>query len=159
MSKRAAIYCRISRDDREGSGLGVKRQETDCRALAKRLGWTVAEVYTDNDVSAYSGKPRPAYKRMLGDLRAGNVNAVLAWHTDRLHRSPRELEEFIDVIEAGKAVVHTVQAGPLDLSTPSGRLVARNLGAAARYESEHKAERIRRKHLESAEQGRWSGGR
>ncbi len=36
MKKRAAIYCRIS-DDREGLGLGVKRQEEDCLALAERM--------------------------------------------------------------------------------------------------------------------------
>jgi DNA invertase Pin-like site-specific DNA recombinase len=55
---RAAIYCRISQD-RAGAGLGVTRQE-DCGAPCERRGWVVVEVYADNDVSAYSGKPRPA---------------------------------------------------------------------------------------------------
>lgn len=32
-----AIYCRISQDG-EGSGLGVSRQEEDCRELADRRG-------------------------------------------------------------------------------------------------------------------------
>lgn len=36
--RRAAIYCRIS-DDREGAGLGVARQDVDCREQADRLGW------------------------------------------------------------------------------------------------------------------------
>jgi len=44
--ERAAIYCRIS-DDREGRGLGVARQEDDCRKLAERLGWEVAKLYRD----------------------------------------------------------------------------------------------------------------
>jgi DNA invertase Pin-like site-specific DNA recombinase len=39
----AAIYCRISRD-REGAGLGVQRQEEDCRQLAASLGWTVVRA-------------------------------------------------------------------------------------------------------------------
>jgi DNA invertase Pin-like site-specific DNA recombinase len=47
-----AIYARISQD-RGGDGFGVQRQLKDCRAEAKRLGWTVAEEYVDNDVSAY----------------------------------------------------------------------------------------------------------
>jgi site-specific DNA recombinase len=46
----------------------------------------------------------------------------------------------------------------LDLSTPSGRMVARQLGAVARYESEHKSERQRRKHQELAEASKSSGG-
>jgi hypothetical protein len=30
----------------------VKREVADCRKLAEQLGWTVAEEYVDNDVSA-----------------------------------------------------------------------------------------------------------
>jgi site-specific DNA recombinase len=67
-----ALYCRISRD-REGAGLGVERQEADCRALADRLGWEVAGICVDNDVSAYSGAPRPQYRAMLDAVRAGEV--------------------------------------------------------------------------------------
>jgi DNA invertase Pin-like site-specific DNA recombinase len=151
------VYARIS-DDREGAGLGVTRQEDDCRALADRRDWTVQEVYADNDTSAYRGRHRPAYERLLDDLRARKISGVVAWHPDRLHRSPVELERFIDVIEATGAVVATVQAGDLDLATASGRMVARIVGAVARHESEHKSERQARKHLELAQAGRATGG-
>lgn len=156
-STRAGIYCRISKD-REGAGLGVQRQEQDCRETAAALGWEVARVYTDNDLSAYSGKVRPAYREMLEDMRAGTIGGVVAWHTDRLHRSQRELEEFIDVSEKQSVTTHTVKAGQIDLSTPSGRAIARTLGAWARYESEHKSDRIRRKKLQLAQDGAFSGG-
>src|SRR3954447_24610749 len=155
--RRAAIYVRIS-NDREGAGLGVARQEADCRLRAETAGWSVVDVYCDNDLSAYSGKPRPEYRRMLRDLETGRVDVVLAWHSDRLHRSPKELEEFIDVCEGRGVAVETVKAGPVDLSTPAGRAVARTIGAWARYESEHKAERNRRKALELAQAGKLSGG-
>lgn len=155
---RTGIYVRIS-DDKEGSGLGVARQESDCReVLIERNGWTVAEVYVDNDRSAYSGKPRPAYRRMLADAAEGRLDAIVAWHTDRLHRSPRELEEFIDLVETRNLVVQTVKAGLLDLATPAGRMLARMLGAQARYESEHKADRQRAKHRQIALAGGRAGG-
>lgn len=154
----AAIYCRIS-DDREGAGLGVQRQEEDCRALADRRGWNIEAVYIDNDISAYSGRPRPRYRALLDDLRAGQVQAVIAWHPDRLHRSPRELEEFIGVVESTRAEVATVSAGDLDLATPTGRMTARVVGAVARHESEHKSERVRRKMVELAKNGKVHAGR
>ena len=154
---RAALYARISQDA-EGSGLGVARQEADARALAERRGWEVANVYVDNDLSAYSGKARPAYRRLLSDLKAGQIDAVVAWHPDRLHRSPLELEEFIGLIEAHGAAVETVQAGRVDLSTSAGRLQARMLGNIARYESEHKSERVRSKMRQLAEAGKVGGG-
>jgi DNA invertase Pin-like site-specific DNA recombinase len=153
----ACIYCRIS-SDRTGAGLGVDRQEQDCRELAARLGWPVVEVFTDNDISAYSGKPRPGYKALLKAIEEGRVTAVLAWHGDRLHRSPTELEHYITVCNGDRDVpTHTVQAGPLDLSTPSGRMVARQLGAVARFESEHKAARQQRAVLQNAQAGRPQG--
>jgi len=46
-----AVYARISQD-RDGTSLGVARQLADCRAEAARRGWTVAQEYVDDDVSA-----------------------------------------------------------------------------------------------------------
>ena len=114
--RRAVVYARISKD-REGAGLGVDRQERDCRELASRLGWDVVAVHTDNDISASTGKRRPGYDATLDDLRSGRANAAVAWHTDRLHRSPLELEGFITICEQHDVVVQTVKAGEIDLST------------------------------------------
>lgn len=155
---RAIIYCRISRD-REGAGLGVERQREDCELLAKQLGVEVAEVYSDNDLSAYSGKPRPGYLRLLADLRAGRADTVLAWHTDRLHRSPAELEEYIDVCEPRGVQTRTVKAGHLDLTTATGRMIARQLGVQARYEVERMIERQKRTRDQMAGHGKFFGGR
>jgi DNA invertase Pin-like site-specific DNA recombinase len=155
---RAIIYCRISRD-REGAGLGVERQREDCEALAATLGVEIVAVYTDNDLSAYSGKPRPGYQKLLADLRAGHADTVLAWHTDRLHRSPAELEEYIDVCEPRRVQTRTVKAGHLDLTTATGRMIARQLGVQARYEVERMVERQRRARDQMAEQGKHFGGR
>ncbi|MFD7794299.1 recombinase family protein [Streptomyces sp. NPDC059759] len=153
----AAIYCRMS-EDREGGGLGVDRQREDCEQLAQQLGLTVVRVYTDNDLSAYSGKPRPGYQQMLEDLRAGAYGTVIAWHTDRLHRSPRELEEYIDVCEPRSVQTRTVKAGALDLTTATGRMIARQLGVQARYEVERMVERQRRARDQKVQRGEWSGG-
>ncbi len=157
--QRAAIYCRIS-DDREGRGLGVARQEAECRALADRHGWQVADahVYTDNDLSAYRGRHRPGYKALLGALGRGEVDGLVVWHNDRLQRQQRELEDFIDLVDKTGVPIVTVTAGAFDLATASGRMTARILGAVARQESEHKAERQRAKHAELAAQGAPSGG-
>lgn len=154
--KATAIYCRISKDD--GTALGVARQEADCRALAERRGWTVAEVVVDNDVSAYSGKARPGYSKVVDGIDAGTFDALVIWHPDRLHRSPVELEHFIDTVESTRVAVATVTAGDWDLATPEGRLTARIIGSVARKESEDKSRRLRRKHVELAEAGKISGG-
>jgi DNA invertase Pin-like site-specific DNA recombinase len=157
MGKTAFIYCRISQD-RTGAGLGTARQEEDCIALAEKLGVEVVRTFVDQDISAYSGKKRPAYEEMLKEMAVGHVDYVLCWHTDRLHRSPRELETYIDVSSKHGIATHAVRAGELDLATPSGRAVARTLGAWARYESEMKSDRQKRQRMQAREDGRWTGG-
>lgn len=163
---RAAIYCRISLDRKVQTGehageftmLGVQRQEQDCRALCVRNEWEVVEVYVDNDVSATSGKERPAYTRMIDALRAGSIDAIVCWHPDRLYRRTTDLEQLVDVVERSKAPIATVNAGSIDLTSPSGRLVARLLGATARYEVEHKTERWQRGVQQRLEAGIPFGG-
>lgn len=154
---RAAIYARIS-SDRTGEGLGVDRQTEDCRDLARRLGWAVANVYTDNDISAYSGKVRPRYRQMLQDVKDGNLDAILAWHPDRLHRRVMELEEFAEVVNDHATKVQTVSAGELDLSTPTGIMVARMLGAAAQHEVAQTRSRLLSKKKAMAAAGEYRGG-
>ncbi|MDQ0992203.1 recombinase family protein [Streptomyces sp. V3I7] len=154
---RAVIYCRISQD-RTGAGLGVDRQRIDCEALAERNGWDVVEVYVDNDVSAFSGKKRKDYLRMLADLDQGKATVVIVWHTDRLTRSIVELEEYIELSDRRGIATYTVQAGTIDLATPSGRMTARILGAVARQESEHKGHRVARARQQKALAGEWTGG-
>jgi DNA invertase Pin-like site-specific DNA recombinase len=152
MARFAAIYCRISADT-NGAALGVKRQETDCRSLAERKGWAVGPVYVDNDIGAWSGKNRPAYRRMLDDIKAGVVDAVIVYHIDRLTRRPIELEEFFEICAAAGLRDFASVTGDIDLSTHDGQFHARILGAVARKESDDKSRRTRRKHEELAKAG------
>ncbi|GFP51819.1 serine recombinase [Mycobacterium kansasii] len=148
----AAIYARISADV-EGTGLGVARQVQDCRKLAADRGWQVGDEYVDNDVSAYSGKPRREYARMLDDLKSGARDAVIVYNLDRLHRRPVELEEFVALCESvGVRDVATVTAD-IDLGNDDGLFMARIFAAFAAKESGRKSARIRRKMLQNAEQG------
>ncbi|MDQ4130371.1 MAG: recombinase family protein, partial [Actinomycetota bacterium] len=147
----AAIYARISQD-RLGEALGVERQVELCEKLSSDKGWPVAQVYTDNDVSAYSGKKRLDYERMLKDLEAGLVDAVVCVDTDRLTRRPAELEAFIELADRLKVPLANV-SGDTDLSTSDGRFKARIMGAVARQESEKKSERLRRQREQLAHKG------
>jgi site-specific DNA recombinase len=153
---RAGIYARIS-SDREGDNLAVSRQLADCEKLAAAKGWSVAERYVDADISAYSRKRRPEYERMLEEIETGLVEGIVVHHADRLHRHPRELEDFIDLCQRLGTKLATV-TGDIDLSTHDGQLIARIHGAVAKKESDDKSRRIRRKHAELAAAGRLSGG-
>lgn len=152
----AAIYCRLSQD-RTGESLGIDRQEQLCRGLADDKGWTVAEVYVDRDLSAYSGKRRPDYERLLDDLKNGLRDAVIVVDQDRLTRNPRELESFIELADSNSVALASV-SGEIDLATSDGRFRARIMGTVARQESEKKSERLKRQREQAARLGKFQGG-
>lgn len=155
--RRAVIYCRIS-DDREGRQAGVGRQETECRRLAARLGWGVVAVLVDNDLSAYSGKPRPNYDRMLEMLRGGEADAVLALAPTRLYRRIGDALGFLDMVAELDIAVQTVKAGRYDLTTADGRRNARRAAVDNQYESELISERVRDAKAENLAAGAYRGG-
>jgi DNA invertase Pin-like site-specific DNA recombinase len=72
---RAALYPRISKDDRADED-GVNRQLERLIAEAERRGWEHV-AFIENDVSATKARPRPEYERLLAAVRAGEVQAVL----------------------------------------------------------------------------------
>jgi len=154
---RAVVYCRISAD-LTGEAAGVDRQEAMCRELADREGYEVVEVLADNDVSAYSGVVRPGYERLLHLIETGSVDAVVAYHVDRLYRRILDLGRLAAIIEQHRVDVRTVSAGDVELSTASGRFTAQILAAAAEHESARIGERVSAKHKHNAAQGRAHGG-
>src|SRR4051794_27417289 len=94
----AAIYVRQSLD-KSGEGAAVDRQLRECQELAERNGWTVAEIYRDNDASATKGV-RKDWSRLLDDLSAGRYDVLVCWHTDRLYRRLRDLVELVEIAES-----------------------------------------------------------
>jgi site-specific DNA recombinase len=148
---RAVIYTRQSLD-RDASGDAVARQLEACERLCAARGWEAVARFTDNSVSAFSGKPRPGYDRALRMLDDGLADLLVACAVDRLTRSVTDLEALISLCERTKTAVATV-SGDLDLSTDQGRLVARILGSVARGEVERKGTRQRDANEQKANRG------
>lgn len=159
-SIRAAVYCRISLDA-EGEGLGVARQEQDCRDLAGRIGARVVEVFTDNDTGASTrsrAKRRPRFEDMMSRAEAGEFGLILAYSNSRLTRRPMEFERLLNLHEKTGTRIATVVSGEDDLATADGRMVARIKASVDAAEAERTAERVARKHLQNARAGVPVGG-
>lgn len=152
---RAAIYARISRPRIEDDTAGVDRQVAACQAHADEHGFDIVGVYVDNTQSAMTGK-RPEYHRLLADVEAGLIDAVLVWSADRLYRKLSDLETLVDTLAATRVV--TLKSGDIDLTTADGRMVARLLGTVAQREAEKMSERISEAAQKRATQGRKPGG-
>jgi site-specific DNA recombinase len=168
-SLRVVLYVRISSDP-DGLEKGVDRQEVDCRALAKSLGWVVVRVFRENDTSAYTRKTitlptgervrrviRPMFRDMLAVLSRRDADAMIAYDLDRAVRDPRDLEDLIDTkVLAGFQVRSTT--GSLRLEGDADIAMARVLVAMANKSSADTARRVKRASRQQAEDGQWHGG-
>ncbi|MFH9178102.1 recombinase family protein [Streptomyces albogriseolus] len=158
MARRVGIYTRISRDD-EGDALGVARQQQDCERLADLRSWQAVKVYEDNDVSAFKRNVvRDEFELMLRDLRAGLIDGIVAYDLDRLARQPRDLERLIEIYDERPRLEFATVTNDINIGTPDGRTMARIMVAFANKSSHDASRRIKRKHLELAQQGKDSGG-
>ena len=155
--RQAVIFCRISLD-REGRRWGVERQERAGRERADRNGWDVGAVIVENDTSAYSGKSRPDYQRLLDMLRSGQADAVIALSNKRLQRRYSDAFEFLDLVEEKDIAVDTIKAGRYNLSTAEGRGNARRAAIDAQEESEEIGERVRDAKADNVAAGEYRGG-
>jgi site-specific DNA recombinase len=159
MTPRAAIYARISQDS-EREGLGTARQRDDCLSLCERRGWSVAGVYIDDDISAAGAKrARPGYDAMLASVKAGEIDVIVAYSNSRLSRRPAEWIALINLANDGTVEIATVVSGQHDLTTADGRAVALTVAVWDAAEAERTSERVKRKLLENAREGRKKQGR
>ncbi|MCF3118844.1 recombinase family protein [Streptomyces arenae] len=158
MARKVGIYTRISRDD-EGDALGVARQQQDCERLTDLRSWQAVKVYEDNDVSAFKRNVvRDEFELMLKDLRAGLIDGIIAYDLDRLARQPRDLERLIEIFDERPKAEFATVTNDVNLGTPDGRTMARIMVAFANKSSHDASRRLKRKHLELAQQGKDSGG-
>lgn len=170
---RLGLYCRISSDENAGeehkagprqgkqAREGVERQEARGRALAARENWVLADrhIYVDDNISGWSGKRRPAYERMVADVRAGQLDVVWAYHLDRLARSVMALYELCEVLAEHDVRLYTDITGPMEFRSATGRLMLTMLGAIAEFESALRSERMLAFNEMAAKKGWRVGGR
>jgi DNA invertase Pin-like site-specific DNA recombinase len=131
MSKRAAIYVRVSTDKQSES---VANQTSGLRQVAERRGWDVVEVYTDEGISGAKGRDkRPALDAMLNDASRRKFDVVMAWAIDRVGRSLIDLLSTIQHLEAAGVDLYLDQQN-IDTTTPMGRLLFQVTGAFAEFE-------------------------
>jgi len=128
MEVRVGVYLRVSTEN-QSSDL----QRSDIEDYLKHKGWSYV-VYYEDKLSGTNSR-RPGLQRLLNDIRSKNINTVICWKLDRFFRSIKDLVTTLN--ELNELQVNFISLRDnIDLSTPSGRLLAHLLGSIAQFESE-----------------------
>lgn len=158
---RCAVYSRKSSEEGlEQSFNSLDAQREACVAFVasqRHEGWQLLPAHYDD--GGYSGgtMERPALKRLLADVEAGRIDAVVVYKVDRLTRA---LSDFAKIVEGldrrGASFVSVTQA--FNTTSSMGRLTLNVLWSFAQFEREVTGERIRDTIAASKRKGMWMAG-
>jgi len=163
----AAVYIRISKDREEQ--LSTEIQEERCRQYVDNRGWPLHGLYVDKGRSAYRRKTkngrktsapveRPELERLMADVRAGVVTAVVVYRLDRLARSVADFAGLWGQLEDSGCEFVSVSE-QFDTSTAIGRAMLQISQVFAELESGIKSERIKDWHAKRAADRNFPVGR
>ena len=132
---KAAIYCRVSTEEQT-----TDTQDEMCRRYCENKGIEIYQVYKD----VISGKEtsRPAFNRMLQDMREYNFSMVVVTKLDRIGRSLSHLLSLLDEL-SNKGIEFVATTQNIDTTTASGKLQMQIMGAFAEFERNIISERTK----------------
>jgi site-specific DNA recombinase len=159
---RCAIYTRKSSEEgleQSFNSLDAQREACQAYILSQRQeGWrTIDTLYDDGGYSGGSIE-RPALQRLLADVKARKIDAVVVYKVDRLTRSLTDFAKIIEVLDTHHVSFVSITQ-QFSTTSSMGRLTLNMLLSFAQFEREVTGERIRDKIAASKRKGMWMGGR
>ena len=158
---RCAIYTRKSVEEgleQEFNTLDAQRMACEAYIAAKHLeGWVCLETRYDD--GGYSGGTlkRPAFQRLMDDVRADKVDMIVCYKIDRLSRSLLDFTQVFNELEKHHVSFSCVTQ-ELNTSTSMGRMCMNLLMTFAQFERELASERTSDKMAATRRKGFWPGG-
>lgn len=141
MRKNAAIYCRVSTEDQAREGYSLSEQLDKLKTLCKLRDYNVYDIYEDAGISAKDTN-RPAFKRMLEDVKSHKENVIVAYKLDRLTKRVKDLENIVSELEKHGCVLECVM-DDINTTSANGRFFVRMLTVLSQLEIERVSERTK----------------
>lgn len=141
--KRAALYARVSTEEQAMHGVSLDAQRERLITYARENDLTVVDVYVDEGISARKRyTARPAFTRMLEDVKAKKIDVVLFIKLDRWFRNIADYYEVQAILDKYH-VQWIATEEDYDTTTANGRLSLNIKLAIAQDESDRTSERIK----------------
>src|SRR6202051_1949865 len=103
-------YVRVSTDKQAERGISLEAQAEKIRAMALVQGAELGEIIIESGESAKSLN-RPGMTKLLAQVDAGQVRAVIVAKLDRLTRSVKDLCELLELFERrGVALISVAES-------------------------------------------------
>lgn len=156
-------YIRVSSDKQaqvyEGSldTQKYRMQEFVKNKNKESKGWGVIVDFYVDEQSAKDTR-RPAYQRMMADIRSGKINLIMIADVSRLSRSVYDFGVLLKELEKYEASYLSMKE-QFDTTTPAGRMMINMVVNMAQFEREQASERVSINCNSRALRGFVNGGR
>ena len=132
ITKRCAIYCRVSTSNKDQT---TENQLRELTAYCDRMGYEVVKVYEDEVSGAKTRERRPAYNEMCQDAFLKKFDIIIGWDVSRFSRSLKEFVSFLSDMDEKSIGVIAVKNG-LDTVSSSGRMMMKMIGVLEEWNRE-----------------------
>lgn len=134
LSRKALVYVRQSTPGQVHGNLESQRRQYDLVQVARDYGFRDVEVIDeDQGVSACGAADRPGFERLVAELCAGLVGAVVCLEASRLARNGRDWHHLLEFCGLVDARVIDVD-GVYDPRRPNDRLLLGMKGTISEFE-------------------------
>ena len=149
----AAIYARQSVEKLDS--VSIEAQIARCEAVCTLNGWNTT-FYSD---IGFSGKNinRPNFERLLCDIRADKISALVSYKLDRISRSITDFAQLLQLFEQHH-VQYISATEQFDTSSPVGRAMIYIVMVFAQLERETITQRVADNYRYRAAKGVYMGG-
>ncbi|MCI8284996.1 MAG: recombinase family protein [Firmicutes bacterium] len=143
MTKRVALYCRVSTEEQALHGFSLDAQKDALKSYAKDHNMYIAGIYIDEGISGkLPAAKRPAMMRMLDELSENNIDQILFIKLDRWFRSVKEYYKVQEILDRNKVTWRAILED-YNTETSDGILKVNIMLSVAQNEAERTGERIK----------------
>lgn len=157
MSKKVAIYCRVSTTEQAEEGYSIDEQNIKIREYCEREGHEIYNLYEDRGISGKNITNRPGIKQLLQDATENKFDLVIVWKLNRISRKLLDILNIVELLNKHNIAFRSLTEN-FETETPSGKLQLNIMGAIGEFERETIAENVKMGLLARAKEGRWNGG-
>lgn len=139
-------------------GYSLEGQKNSLKRFADREEMEIVGIYEDAGKSGKSIEGRPAFKKMLSDIKNGlEIDYILVYKLSRFGRNAADILNSLEFVQSYGINLICIEEG-IDSSQTSGKLLISVLSAVAEIERENIIEQTMNGRREKARQGGWNGG-
>jgi len=139
---RAVLYARKSSEQEDRQVLSISSQTDELQELAQREGLEIVRVVTEA-ASAKAPGNRPVFASVLAAIEAGEANAILGWHPNRLSRNSVDSGQLVYLMDLGK-LQGIVTPSQTFRNSPSDKFLLGLLCGQAKLENDNKRDAVLR---------------